>query len=656
MRLEVNDIKLDYFETSGKFKVPMTYGIKGILDPEKIKGAYSSTITLPPTKNNQKALGNPLAYNLDNKRLPCKIVDDGEVIYGFAYVRERSSEFYKLFILSNNATWFNKLDELYLKDLKLGTETMTYGRQVETFNSDTLVYYPVIDYGGFRDQPDTYDVQPKEIYPATRVKQVLDVAFNSIDHSVKWAGSLATKKWVMPFTHGEILYDEDWIDDNSVKYSTDGVATDTSTGPYREVPLSTVLQDVGGNDSSFRYTCPTAGRIEVSVKGTITFSSVVNGGGFFVLSVYEDFTGANTRMVEATEMLFQTSQSGGDTYYTIDVDYNAKLDGTLNEDYSLAYRIDSPVALNPQSFNLTVEFRVIPEYDIGSVFDVALNVPDIKATELVKAITTLYNVVWEIDGSTVTATPYEEWLSHHAEDWREKSDLNYAQRFQSVRQDRELHFKWNKDQSDKNLLDFREAGDDDVSWGDYRFDIDNENATRVNEISVPFASTWMGMSIGFWIPQLWKDNGEYDATATAGNDINVGTWPVKYSHDARFLLEEYSPGTWTHYGVSTDGMPTCTFFHRNKENKDNLSFKDENFYGNSVGLVSKYWGSHIRLWEQGFKMIGHFMLRPSDIRKLDFSTPKVISTADGDKLVWLEEVTQFKHGDDRPTKVKCYGY
>lgn len=194
-------------DLSQEFDIALQYSIADIRDISKRNAAFSKTILLPGTKNNNYWLGNLYDINSDftffnpNVKTPCSISVNSEIVMqGFLQLRkikklvnvdhQGNLIYYEVVIFNNAVDLMSELGEKTLNQLDLGELTHTYSKSNIIYSwtqSWTWGWvYPM--YGLPGGNPNIYNVT--DFYPAYYSKYLLNQIFQEAGFG--WTGSLLT--------------------------------------------------------------------------------------------------------------------------------------------------------------------------------------------------------------------------------------------------------------------------------------------------------------------------------------------------------------------------------------------------------------------------------------------------------------------------------
>lgn len=195
------------------FDIALQYSLADIKDISKRNSAYSKTIVLPGTKNNNYWLGNLFDINSDftnynvNKKTDAYLVVNGEIVIdGFIQLRkvrklvnvdsEGNEIQYEVVLFNNAVDLLTELGEKTLTDLDLGDYNHRYTVDaitqswVHTWNDGYVypMYGRVGENGPARATVNDYSVE--SFYPAVFHKKILDRIVDEAGYG--WTGSLKT--------------------------------------------------------------------------------------------------------------------------------------------------------------------------------------------------------------------------------------------------------------------------------------------------------------------------------------------------------------------------------------------------------------------------------------------------------------------------------
>jgi hypothetical protein len=199
------------------FDIALQYSIADIKDISKRNSAYSKTITLPGTKNNNFWLGNLFDINADftafnpNKKTSAKILVNSEtVIDGFLQLKkikklvnvdhQGNNIQYEVVVFNNAVDLMTELGEKLLSQVNLTQYEHSYDKQniIDSWSHSYVDGYVYPMYGD-RNKDVNYKVE--NFYPAIFYRTLLNAIFT--DAGYGWTGSLATNaqfnKEIIPY-------------------------------------------------------------------------------------------------------------------------------------------------------------------------------------------------------------------------------------------------------------------------------------------------------------------------------------------------------------------------------------------------------------------------------------------------------------------------
>lgn len=199
------------------FDVALQYSIADIKDISKRNSAYSKTIILPGSKNNNYWLGNLFDVNSDfsgfnpNKKTPAKLLINSEIVLnGFLQLRKIKKLInvdhqgnmiqYEVVLFDNAVDLMTELGEKGINELNLRELEHIYSRAniIASWNNDWKDGYVYPMYGT-RDKNSLYMVE--QFHPAVFYKKVFSQILQEAGYG--WTGSLATneqfEKEIIPY-------------------------------------------------------------------------------------------------------------------------------------------------------------------------------------------------------------------------------------------------------------------------------------------------------------------------------------------------------------------------------------------------------------------------------------------------------------------------
>lgn len=197
--------------------VSLNYAIADIKDPSKRNGAFSKSIKLPGTGNNNTFFEHIYDVNAvtnkfnPNLKTECYVLQDSiEVFRGYLRLREIEVELvndtqkitYDVTILGDNQDLFGVIGDSKLQDLDLTTYNHVYNRVNQEASWTGVLgsgyVYPLIDYGYNNFLTNSFNVE--HFRPAFYVKTYIDKIFAAAGktYTSSFLNSTFFKRWIVP--------------------------------------------------------------------------------------------------------------------------------------------------------------------------------------------------------------------------------------------------------------------------------------------------------------------------------------------------------------------------------------------------------------------------------------------------------------------------
>jgi len=627
--------------------IALNFVIKDFREPEKVKGGFSKSIKLPPTKNNQTILGTPEPTDStlkgQNELLQCEYIGDSGVTQfsGFLEVRERSRKTYLCVLLGENISWSMGFKGKGLRDLKMGVEDFSTaevlaGRDVTAADRNTC--YPIIDYGRFNTG--TVQTGTNQFKPAVFVANVIKQMFNDQGYTVKIKGKIATfwDKLILPFvSSGDVPPSEDVLFGNSatvakfispqpmssptdtqvINFNVESsdpnnnfdLVTDTYTVPFDTSKYNIFIQN-------FRFTFDPNTSLSQSSSGYVQLAVMVNGLTRATRSIYAG--------VGATEAIFSE-----DAFRVMAENNPLEAGDVVQIEARLRPNPFTGDALTGVTLEAQGQFRMTllsTLFQVGMSFEAGESLPDLTQVELLQDLIRRFNLVIQTDEQSkeVIFQWYEDWRRpiEEAIDWSDKLVNSSMQMVKLKELGGQLDFKQTVDANDSLELDFLETAG--THRGDTTIILEDEYDNKVRDISIPTAPTMMGYRFNseVYIPIMIRED-----------QPNLGS--VSFDLQPRMLIfEGLRGGTFKFFDDETSVLVTETeypFAYSILEDVDSFNFsmyfgsqRGEGGLDQDAGLVDTFYTDTIRMWNENKLLKGSFYLNEVDIAQLDLSVPIII--------------------------------
>ena len=410
-------------ELSKREVIALSYGVNRLTDIESRQGYYSNTFKLPKTATNLEIFGHPNSLTINDskrwQRLTAWIEVDGvQVVYGFAQLSSVGADL-EVVVKGGNSDWINLLKDKKLEDLNLRsldhdhTQSNVQSNRFNTY-ADGFIY-PDVDYGWLRDEEQ--NPHGRYFYPALFMKKAVDQMFtdtgytlnNELDSDTRYQGM------VMPFSNKEVLHSDEWETDKLFKVLFGTTAT--TTAGYVTVPFDSIDFDYGNHVDlgSNNYNAGdkiNSSQFAISVTYTLGTHAPSSSIVIAISSTNVEFNG------DPVTIILDTPATAGT--FTVSTEFEWHDQG---EDLYIKC-----LAINNMTFTidggslecLSVDKKVLR----GSEWNVAVNLPDLLQTDVLKYVANAFNALISANAATkvVTITPFDSVPLNSPEDWTEILD------------------------------------------------------------------------------------------------------------------------------------------------------------------------------------------------------------------------------------------
>jgi hypothetical protein len=456
-------------ELSREEIIALSYGVNRLTDIQSRQGYYSNTFRLPKTATNLDIFGYPDQLNsTDTKRyerLTAFIESDGvQVVYGFAQLQS-VADFLEVVVKGGNADWIGLMQDRRSEDLNLRTLDHQHTQSViqsNRFNSYTSgLIYPDIDYGWLKDE--TENARGKYFYPALFMHRYIQQAFEDIGYTLDNSLDQEDRyqKMVLPFSNKEVVHSDEWEQDKlfSVRFGYTAVVPLVFT-TIDILPIIAPYYDNGGHVDTVANSYNAGDNIlNQTFRISITYSVGALIGNPTADSLTISFKSTNTvsGLGQPTTIITTVPPIVGT--FTIESEFEWHDDG---EDLEITCRTAANATLEILDGELTV-LTVDKSFAVGSQWNLAVNLPDLLNTDVVKYIANAFNVIISTNttNNVVTITPFNDVAENLPEDWSEKVDLSEEPMlsfdYGDFKQSNDLKYTINTD--DTYLKDLKDLGE-----------------------------------------------------------------------------------------------------------------------------------------------------------------------------------------------------
>jgi hypothetical protein len=508
----IENKKLDITEG---FSNLITYAIDDIKDIGSRNTAFSKTIILPGTANNNKQFGNIFSVTVSNpynpaqsnvglnfnpsKQANCVIFQDHiQVFKGILrllkIVATDNSPEYECAVFGEMGGLVNSIANGKLQDLDFSANDHAWNVSniVNSWDNVTGYFYPLADYGLVSTNKVDYDL--RAFRPALYVKEYLDKIFAAAgyEYSCDLFNTTRFRKLIIPHNQKELTKNNvRWFDAEKINlgdYDIIDSATIT-TAAYRFTghltPTNFTITGPGPDFDTFTYTGPTGvtGRLVLNLHGDITnnggtiqYQIRINGSA--VAQGTLDDTAGLTEEWQAIEDI-QVTLTNGDI---VDV-YFSGVGGTFN------------VGSDVGTFAFISDIPAVSTLLPGDTVQLNDTIPrNVLQRDFLSSILKLFNLyVYDdkLKEKFVNITPYVDFYDLNVSgisDWTYKLDRSQSYELvpMSELNARFYNFKLKSDSDYYNDLYRNRYGE---GYGDYLFDSEFAFSGDAADIELIFSGT-----------------------------------------------------------------------------------------------------------------------------------------------------------------------
>jgi hypothetical protein len=624
----------------------LTYAIDDIRDFGSRQTAFSKTIVIPGTLNNNKLFGNifelgsgnfydsgldNVGYNFNaSKAANCIMFQDNlQTFKGTLRLlqinKDRHNIEYEVALNGELTSLSVALSSGFLTDLDFSAYDLLWTEKNIAASWDNIpgsgVYFPTIDYGTYSANKHDWDI--RTFRPALYVKEYIDKMFDAA--SFRYSSDLFNtdrfKRLVIPHNQKVLMGKVSTVLTSSI--TEEQVVINTKIGDTSEIVLWDKFIAGGFSYSAgrFTYTQPTTLFTNISLRIDGTRKAATNGS--FLISLRKNGVAiASTRILTSPITTdFGWSAAVGVSIATGDIiDVLFEYGGTGTEVYVTVVpftnmSISSNVpTLQPVDYNQTITLNdAIPQ--------------NIRQVDFLTSIVKLFNLyVYEskFDDRLIYITPFIDFYSEDASsglDWTYKLNRDQPVQIKPMSELNSKIYNFNyKDDSDYFNDLYKKRYNQ--GYGSYIFDSEFDFATQENTLELIFASTPLLGYVGEdkVYPTIFKRSGTVEETIDSVIRImqtkkimTVAAWQIK--NGATVL------GSYTSYGYAGH-------FDSPDDPSNDLNFGvlNELFFVLVTGDITKtqfnvYWSSYMaEITDKDSKLLtAKFYLTPQDIFNLNFA-------------------------------------
>lgn len=658
--VEIDDrrVDLDPSELPGFY-----FALQDLLDLSAIKGSRSTTMTLPASNQVRNALGGTsMAEEASIEDLKFRVLTGSAILFsGRAKVLSRSMSEYELSVIGDNAAWVAKASELQLRDIELGYSplvTRTYQKSTWE-DEDSVVTFPLIDYGGFRNQDIGFNVLPQDLRPALRIWLLLKHGFASIGYSIQAYRSLAAtwKKFILPNTTSltfSIITGQDNL--QTRMYETPGtILRQTVSAPGDPIPTGMEFPEYTGNfyQAPGRFEPLSDGFVAVSMRANwkvdLWTGPTINGTGFTGTMIYVlfDFTDSVIKATVSRTFLAQSTATIFDDSYIV----WPVIEVVSGHSYGVGMYSPETQYMNAGSLLLGYQPESVSIYDATEVRwlsdsllyaanrQLVINTAapeDMTLLELLKWWTTDQNIVVRTDELThhIRLEYYDDFCRPTSEgiDWTYRVDHTDPPRKVTDVLPKSYQFRFTEDDKDE-LVEIINRPRIGAPYGGHdHIVVGGQDSPEV--VSIGFAPTAMANIFDglLLVPCLYDNTRELDDQGHVAAQFN---WKPRILY-----MDGLANGGWTYDSAQEVEYPRC-YFVWPEQGRNNLSFGNETLSGSiTPGTVATRWRNRLRR-STAPTFEGFLKIYDGELMGFDFGKPVYLH--DGHHGSWFYFVDIRRH-------------
>jgi hypothetical protein len=618
----------------------LTFAIDDVKDFASRQTAFSKTVVLPGTANNNALFGNifetgsandyspvqdNIGYNFNaSKSARCLLFQDNMQTFKgtmrmLEIVKDKKTIQYEV-ALNGELTSLNvALSTGLIENLDFSAYDMdfTIANIVSSWDNPpgSGVYFPLIDYGTYSSDKHNWDVHT--FRPALYAKEYIDKMFaaGNFRYDCALFNTSRFKSLVIPHNKKTLTTNNTQLLSGSI--STPYVDPLDTSGPQRfyNIKYDSVIGSgftADADNKKFTY----AGAISTTITINAATTGTSDSGFLGIINL----TVKKNGVVAFESGLFDPNITWETTISIATGDYLEFFIGPY-------YALD----LETATFSITTAAGAIPvPINIGDRIAINQSIPqNVRQVDFFVSIVKLFNLyVYEsrFDERLIHITPFVDFYSTDSSnslDWTYKLDRDKPVRVKPMSElNSKIYNFLYKDDSDYYNSEYKKRYNQ--GYGSYIFDSQFEFASQSSSVDLIFASTPL---VGYGgedkvYPTIFKKSGNTEENIDCVIRImqskkvtGVTSWDITDDAGATVL------GSYTSYGYAGHLDDPD-----NPDNDLNFGVLKELFFVLSTGNLTKtqfniYWSSYMaEITDKDSKMLmGQFYLTPADIFNLDFS-------------------------------------
>lgn len=658
-------LETGYLDVKEGTAFPLNFGVADIRDVSKKSGAFSKTITLTGTANNNNLLNHYYDVNIQagtfniNTLTRCSVIQNGLPVLASGYLQliavnkvQTTADYeneveYEVLVKDESSDFFTKLGNKELTDLDFTDLNHEY-RAINVVN--TFANTQVDGYKYLLPFKESNNYFLQDMKPAIYAKTYFDRIFAQAGFSYTWDTLSAAHfdKLIIPFNGEKSIVDNtDYLVNATNSVSTSGGQT-TFTDPLTGW---TETQDTFGlfNPTTGVYDVPFNLQASESIAFEITYTadiSLYNADPLFAFLQSGSTTYAPifSLYLNGSLYTFSATPQGIPVFFFDFIPNGTTLLGTVSGTVTMllsnVITTDSvelqggcsmgvgttwfaggvPVPIITTCDFTSLEVRVLPSADIlgyGAVIDMNNVVPNkIKQADYIKSLFTMYNLYTEQDTdlpNNLVLKHRDDYYDQGAEvDWTYKlaKDKDQALQFLPELSAKKLILTYKNDSDDPNKIYFEATKE---IYGQLEFIFNSEYVKGIDTKEITFSPTPIGLStFNAYLPLL---SGQPKVNIRILHDGGAGTC------DAYNI---YNYGSTGETNVTTYPIlhhwddPINPTFDILFAQPDYMFYNGYNVTNNN--LYNLYWRRTVNQINVGKMLTAYFNLREDDIQSLKLNS------------------------------------
>lgn len=610
--------------------------VDGLEDPSKIKGTVSTTMRVVRTSESARAFGTEHFAQVATTRKPVlHIGEDSVALFSSeVLVIKRNRDEYECINIGGNALWFDWAKRTKLREIVWPNgPSVTASNAIFSWAGQSLAYWPLVDYGDFEGESDSYNVGIMDMRPGARLSEVLRIAFFQQGWDVVPKGLRARRDWTK-YIH--------LPSGDEIRTKTEAVTLTMYDPPvlqYQyehngEVPMPWPF-DAGAGDGwvgwpTYKWTAPEDCRVWLKFDLKLPFTSDPGfTGKRFRVTLWDETDNVGIASWDSDQI-----PAGPGTMFV-----SAELDPvfvTSGHVLYMAVTIDGVVESVELDNYSNAWFNADVTYTLNDALLVDTLVPDCTVVELMKRIATAQGFLFKTNGTTVEVWAREDFYrmpidGTPSRDWTERHDTTEAPEQFIPEYPTRLNLRWEDDDGDGQLRRLRI-----ITLGNYgNASIPIERGVKDEQtLLMPWASTAMGARfVNCMIPVISSDAEEVD-----------------YKHKERLLIADgVAVGSWTFGGAVRSTYPRCYFVPYEK-GRITLAFDNPTLYGGTTGkAIDRQWKHRLDEMRRARMFKSRVFMRDHEVRDFDHGMPTLARDENAQRWFHVREYRQHFFGVGDPT-------